>query len=165
MALISSAPVMATISSAPCKQSPLRSTSNQSEIKPAIADSVLESAAAALIRVYKHNIQVSNFEFPVQSIIQDSSLQSPVQGTIQDSCFQFSVSSISRYSSISEYPLIIVTTPAIAPEPPPNLWITFVCMVSLFGIQYSLRTSLWGSNSVSTSFLESSCAHELSVIS
>jgi hypothetical protein len=163
MALISSAPVMATISSAPYKQDPLRSTSTQSEIKPAIADYVVESAAAT----YKHIIQVSNFEFPVQSIIQDSGFQSPVQSNIQDSCFQFSVSSISRYSSISEYPfiseypLIIVTTPAIEPEPPPDLWITFLCMVSLFGIQYSLRTSLWGSNSVSTSFLESSCAHEL----
>jgi len=163
MALISSAPVMATISSAPYKQDPLRSTSTQSEIKPAIADYVVESAAAT----YKHIIQVSNFEFPVQSIIQDSSFQSPVQSNIQDSCFQFSVSSISRYSSISEYPfiseypLIIVTTPAIEPEPPPDLWITFLCMVSLFGIQYSLRTSLWGSNSMSLLFLELSCTHEL----
>ena len=145
MAPISSAPVMATISSAPYKQSPLRSTSKHSEIKPATADSVIESAAAKLIATYKHNIQVSNFEFPVQSIIQDSSFQSPVQSTIQDSCFQFSVSSISWYSSISEYPSIskyplnIVTTPAIEPEPPPDLWITTLCLVSLFGIYYSLR--------------------------
>ena len=166
MAPISSAPVMATISSAPCKQSPLRSTSNQSEIKPAIADSVLESAAAALIRVYKHNIQVSNFEFPVQSIIQDSSFQSPVESNIQDSCFQFSVSSISTHSSISEYPSVsefsvpllnIDTTPDIDPEPPP--WITHLCLVFIILVRF--RISLWGSNSMSLSFLELSCTHEL----
>ena len=49
--------------------------------------------------------------------------------------------------------------PDIEPEPPPNSWTTYLC--SVFIIMFRFRISLWGSNSMSLSFLELSCTHEL----
>ena len=49
--------------------------------------------------------------------------------------------------------------PDIEPEPPPDSWTTYPC--SEFIIIVRFRISLWGSNSMSASFLEFSFTHEL----
>ena len=105
--------------------------------------SSIPSAPARLMSI--PSFHVGTFQFP-DTPKHLSSFQSPAQYAIENSYSEFSV------------PLLnIDATPDIDPEPPP--WITYLCLVFIILVRF--RISLWGSNSMSLSFLELSCTHEL----
>ena len=115
-------------------------------IQSSIIDLYPSSIPSAPVRLMSiPSFHVGTFQFP-DTPKHLSSFQSPAQYAIENSYSEFSV------------PLRnIDAAPDIDPEPPP--WITYLCLVFIILVRF--RISLWGSNSMSLSFLELSCTHEL----